>query len=112
MPVRIELDGKQLAANPLRVGLSMEAVVDIAEQGGPPLAGAASSRSAHTQVFEPRREGADRIVADIIAANLGRTAPRAQAKAAPRAPAAAAGVPATAADARLLAASAAKPAQP
>jgi len=112
VPVRIELDGKQLAEHPLRVGLSMEAVVDIAGQGGAPLAGgAASARSAHTQVFEPRREGADRIVADIIAANLGRPAPRAQAEAPSHTPpAATAATPPTAADARL--ASAAKPARP
>ena len=111
VPVRIELDAQQLAAHPLRVGLSMLATVDIAAQGGEPLAVAASSRSARTQVFEPQREGADRIVADIIAANLGRavTTRAATARAAAPKPAVSR---ALAADARVVAASAAKPAQP
>ena len=31
MPVRIALDPKELAEHPLRVGLSMEAVIDISK---------------------------------------------------------------------------------
>ncbi len=110
VPVRIELDAEQLAAHPLRVGLSMLATVDIAAQGGEPLAAAASSRSARTQVFEPQRESADRIVADIIAANLGRavTTRATTARAAAPKPAVGRAQPA---DARVVAASAAKPAQ-
>jgi membrane fusion protein (multidrug efflux system) len=73
VPVRVELDAKQLAAHPLRVGLSMEATVDIADQSGAPVASAAASRaSGQTQVFQAQGQAADKRVQDIIAANLGR----------------------------------------
>jgi len=83
VPVRIEIDAKQLAAHPLRVGLSMEATVDVAPRDGAPLLGAAAPRSSSsTQAFEPQRAQADKIVAGIIAANLGRTATHGPAQAA------------------------------
>jgi membrane fusion protein, multidrug efflux system len=73
VPVRVELNAKQLAEHPLRVGLSMEATVDIAEQGGQPLAAAGNmARSNTTQAFDAQTTAADRMVHDIIAANLGR----------------------------------------
>lgn len=34
LPVRIELDPQELEANPLRVGLSMTAVIDVSQQSG------------------------------------------------------------------------------
>jgi len=72
VPVRVELDPKQLAEHPLRVGLSMEADVDIAEQGGQPLATAsANPRTNSTQAFDASNSAADRMVHDIISANLG-----------------------------------------
>ncbi len=72
VPVRVELDAKQLAAHPLRVGLSMEATVDVGDDGGAPLLGQAVSRSQVTTAFEPSVAEADRIVQQIIAGNLGR----------------------------------------
>ncbi len=72
VPVRVELDAKQLAAHPLRVGLSMEATVDVGDDGGAPLLGQAVSRSQVTTAFEPSAAEADRIVQQIIAGNLGR----------------------------------------
>jgi membrane fusion protein (multidrug efflux system) len=33
LPVRIQLDPRELAAHPLRVGLSMEATVDVSGKG-------------------------------------------------------------------------------
>ena len=73
VPVRITLDSEQLKAHPLRVGLSMEAKVDIADQSGLALASAArAGDAAHTQVFAQADEGADARVRSIIAANLGR----------------------------------------
>jgi membrane fusion protein (multidrug efflux system) len=76
VPVRVELDAKQVAEHPLRVGLSMEARVDIAEQSGRPLtAGSATPlRSNSTQAFEPVSGAAERLVREIIAANLGKPA--------------------------------------
>ncbi|WP_280152356.1 HlyD family efflux transporter periplasmic adaptor subunit [Piscinibacter sp. XHJ-5] len=72
VPVRVELDARQIAAHPLRVGLSMEATVDVAEQGGQPLTAASAARATRTQAFDTQPAEADRVVHDIIAANLGR----------------------------------------
>jgi len=72
VPVRVELDARQLAAHPLRVGLSMEATVDVAEPGGAPLLGAAVNRSTTTNTVEPSQASADQRVQQIIGANLGR----------------------------------------
>jgi membrane fusion protein (multidrug efflux system) len=78
VPVRVELDAKQLAEHPLRVGLSMEAVVDVARQDGAPLLGAVpASRSTATKVFEAQNDAADKRVREIIATNLGRPVSRA-----------------------------------
>jgi hypothetical protein len=56
----------------------MEAKVDIAEQTGAPLTStaASTSRSNSTQAFEPQAAAADRMVHDIIAANLGKPGTR------------------------------------
>jgi membrane fusion protein (multidrug efflux system) len=73
VPVRVELDPGQLAQHPLRVGLSMEATVDVAPQDGSPVLGTPAPRaSASTQVYQVQTSAADRRVHDIIAANLGR----------------------------------------
>ena len=73
VPVRVELDAKELAQHPLRIGLSMEATVDIAPQTGAPVLGAATPRaSSKTEVFEVQSAEADRRVKAIIASNLGK----------------------------------------
>ena len=73
VPVRLELDAAQLAEHPLRVGLSMEATVDVAQQTGAPVLGAAVPRaSSHTEAFDLPTAEADRLVHDIIASNLGK----------------------------------------
>ncbi len=72
VPVRIEIDGRQLAQHPLRVGLSMEASVDVADTAGQPVATpAANRRATHTQAFEESTDLADKVVRDIIHSNLG-----------------------------------------
>jgi membrane fusion protein, multidrug efflux system len=76
VPVRITLDPQELAANPLRIGLSMEVKVDIGNTEGPLLAEPARSAPvAQTAVFERIAADADAEVRRIVAANLGR-APR------------------------------------
>ncbi|MDB5731985.1 MAG: secretion protein HlyD family protein [Variovorax sp.] len=87
VPVRIALEPRQLVDHPLRVGLSMDAVIDVAEQGGKTLADAPRATAlSQTQVYEALDSGADDDVQRIIAANLGRTlAPAAAAR--PGAPA-------------------------
>ncbi len=73
VPVRIALDAQQLAKNPLRVGLSMEATVDITDQSGKSLADAPQAASgAQTQVFTAIDKQADAEVKKIIAANAPR----------------------------------------
>ena len=83
VPVRVEIDGRQLAAHPLRVGLSMEASVDVSAQDGQPLAASTANArtSGHTQAVEARPGQADARVREIIDANLGRPVPRASARA-------------------------------
>jgi membrane fusion protein, multidrug efflux system len=87
VPVRIELDKEQLAAHPLRVGLSMEASVDVQQDAGAPVLSAppVARASSSTPVFDGNDAEADRRVQAIIAANLGHGASRAAALAnAPR----------------------------
>jgi membrane fusion protein, multidrug efflux system len=73
--VRIELDDKELAANPLRIGLSMVVKVDTKNQDLPQLSSAARSDDGfHTSAFDTQFANADAMVKTIIDANLG-TAP-------------------------------------
>jgi len=75
VPVRIELDPKEVAEHPLRVGLSMEATVDVADSSGKVLADAVrpagSAAVASTAVFDAQQHEVDAEVNRIIAANLG-----------------------------------------
>jgi len=76
VPVRISLDVNELKANPLRVGLSMDAEVDVANSNGKMLADAPrASDFASTQVYNGQDDGAEKAVQRIIAANLGRPVP-------------------------------------
>ena len=79
VPVRIELDAKELATHPLRVGLSMEATVDVRETSGAPVLSAQVPQraSSQTAVFDTPSAEADRRVQEIIATNLGRSGSRA-----------------------------------
>ena len=76
VPVRIALDPKEVAEHPLRVGLSVVAKVDTADQSGAQLAGAQraaprADTSYQTQAFAPDTHAADHLIAKVIAANLG-----------------------------------------
>jgi membrane fusion protein (multidrug efflux system) len=99
VPVRIALDPEQLKANPLRIGLSMDAEIDISQKSGKMLADAPRPTAiSQTQVYSKLDQGADAEVDRIVAANLGRGAPAAPAAAGRSAvPAAAAGAAAQAA---------------
>ena len=81
VPVRIALDPQQITEHPLRVGLSMEAIVDVTNQTGPavtnPAANAAQSAKAKAmneanaqQVLSFDAQAAQEVQ-KIIAANLG-----------------------------------------
>ncbi|NMM76500.1 HlyD family secretion protein [Acidovorax sp. SRB_14] len=73
VPVRIALDPKEVAAHPLRVGLSMDVSVDIRNQDGKTLSDTPSTTPPQaTEVFDAQLLAADAEVQAIIAANLGR----------------------------------------
>ncbi len=72
VPVRVLLDAAQLTQNPLRVGLSMEATVDVSNKDGKMLADAPRAAAlVQTAVYESVDKGADDEVRRVIAANLG-----------------------------------------
>ncbi len=72
VPVRVSLDAAQLAKNPLRVGLSMEATVDVTRQDGKSLADAPRATPlVETPVFAALDSGAAEEVRKIVAANQG-----------------------------------------
>jgi membrane fusion protein (multidrug efflux system) len=76
VPVRIALDPEQLKANPLRIGLSMDAEIDISSKSGKMLADAPRATAlTQTAVYSQLDRGADAEVDRIVAANLGRGAP-------------------------------------
>ena len=73
VPVRIALSAEQLQANPLRVGLSMEATIDVTDKGGKALADTPrSAPMVQTQVFAALDTKADAEVRRVIAANSPR----------------------------------------
>jgi len=75
VPVRIALDPKEVAAHPLRIGLSMDVKVDVGQTGGKQLSEVARTAPvAQTAVFDHLNAEADAEVQRIIAANLGRAA--------------------------------------
>ncbi len=72
VPVRIALDPQQLAAHPLRVGLSMDATVDVRHKDGKTLADVPSTvPTAQTNVYAALDEGANADVRRVIAENIG-----------------------------------------
>jgi membrane fusion protein, multidrug efflux system len=72
VPVRVALDAAQVAKNPLRVGLSMDATVDVSNKDGKMLADAPrTSALVQTAVYESLDSGAAEDVRRIVAANMG-----------------------------------------
>lgn len=73
IPVRITLDAQELAQRPLRIGLSMDAAVDISDRSGAALAASPVQEAvAGTSIYARLAEQADERAAEIISANLGR----------------------------------------
>ncbi len=74
VPVRVSLDAAELAAHPLRVGLSMLAEVDLHDQSGPVLGTTPRQAPAlQTTVFGAKDQQAEQRIARSIAANLGKS---------------------------------------
>ncbi|MBW2942666.1 efflux RND transporter periplasmic adaptor subunit [Zhongshania aquimaris] len=76
LPVRIALDPQQLAENPLRIGLSMVADIDISDDSGPQLTEATKELQANyeTGVYQVAGREAEALVDQIIKANAGNAA--------------------------------------
>ncbi len=75
IPVRIAIDAKELAQQPLRIGLSMQVEVDIAHDEGTSLTASGPARTVpayRTAVFDTANKEADALIARIIAQNGGK----------------------------------------
>ncbi|WP_283148711.1 HlyD family efflux transporter periplasmic adaptor subunit [Silvimonas soli] len=71
IPVRITLDPKEVAANPLRIGLSMSADVGLHDQSGASLSQTAATHPLFTtDVYKQQLNAADELIKDTIHANL------------------------------------------
>ncbi|WP_118184394.1 HlyD family efflux transporter periplasmic adaptor subunit [Paraburkholderia phosphatilytica] len=69
LPVRIEIPPAELEKHPLRVGLSMNADVDVKDVAGDPPDTATPVSAYKTDVFAKYGDEADTAIAKIIAAN-------------------------------------------
>ena len=75
VPVRVAIDPEQLKKHPLRIGLSMEATVDIHDKDGPVLATAPRTTPAYsTPVFDTDARDADNLINKIVRANTNGSA--------------------------------------
>ncbi|PHM60727.1 hypothetical protein Xsto_03720 [Xenorhabdus stockiae] len=71
LPVRIELEPKQVARNPLRIGLSMHATVDTRDTKGTTLATKSPQRIIYqTDVLSFNNSQIDKIIEQIIKQNI------------------------------------------
>ena len=73
VPVRIELDPKQLAGHPLRLGMSMSVDVTVRDQDGRVLPLATPARPVlSTEAYAKQLSQADALIHEIVQANLAR----------------------------------------
>ncbi len=73
VPVRIELDPKQLAAHPLRLGMSMSVDVTVRDRDGAVLPAAVERKPLMTtDAYARQLQDADALIERIIGENLGR----------------------------------------
>jgi membrane fusion protein (multidrug efflux system) len=71
VPVRIAIEPAQLAAHPLRIGLSMQVTVDIHDRSGPTVAASRTRPAYATTVFDTGQRDADALILTIVRANAG-----------------------------------------
>jgi membrane fusion protein (multidrug efflux system) len=84
LPVRIALDPQQLAAHPLRIGLSTRVQVDVRDNSGAQLAQAARDRPVlATDTYQIDRQEIAGRIAQIISANSYAAGPVGQAPSRP-----------------------------
>ncbi len=73
VPVRIELDQNELKAHPLRVGLSINARVDVRNESGPLLSQEVRPRVPEDTTSRTSIAAANALIAKILVANGGST---------------------------------------
>lgn len=74
LPVRVALDEKELITHPLRIGLSMEVMVDLRDQGGIFLPTSSKGSPLYTTtIFEKEELGNREVIDTIITENLDPT---------------------------------------
>jgi membrane fusion protein (multidrug efflux system) len=71
VPVRIELDRKELEQHPLRVGLSMHVTVDLHDTSGSLINGHVRSEPQRVPEFADGTRAVEQRIAAIIAQNAG-----------------------------------------
>jgi membrane fusion protein (multidrug efflux system) len=71
VPVRIALDPKELADHPLRVGLSVDAQVDVRDTSGPLITTTVGPGTTTAQTGEDSTASADATIARILRENGG-----------------------------------------
>ncbi|TKR33675.1 HlyD family efflux transporter periplasmic adaptor subunit [Luteimonas gilva] len=73
VPVRIELDPKQVAEHPLRLGLSMSVDVGLRDQNGPVLAAVPPTKPVlTTEAYAKQLADAEALIQKVIRENLAR----------------------------------------
>ncbi len=72
LPVRIALDPKELAAHPLRIGLSMDATVDTHDRAGTFISVTPQIPVYRTMIYDDPGKQADAEITKIIAENTGK----------------------------------------
>jgi membrane fusion protein (multidrug efflux system) len=72
VPVRVAIDPKDLARDPLRVGLSADAEVDIRDTSGPLLSTRSLVRQPPDQTDNAQKAAVDALIAKILADNGGK----------------------------------------
>ena len=71
VPVRIALDGKQLAEHPLRLGMSMSVDVSVRDQDGEVLPASTPGKPLlQTQAYTQQLNDADALIRKIVDRNL------------------------------------------
>ena len=69
VPVRIALDAKELAAHPLRVGLSVSADVDVSDTSGPLVTSSVAGGTMTADTGEDTSQATNALIAKILADN-------------------------------------------
>jgi membrane fusion protein (multidrug efflux system) len=71
VPVRIELDPRELERHPLRIGLSVQAKTDVRDASGPVMTDRIGTGPMTADAGDGDRARVDALIADIVRENSG-----------------------------------------